>query len=285
MAIDPHHLLGLPIPDVRQGFSERDTILYALALGYGQDPTDERALVYCYEKALKATPTLPLVLAHPGFWMRDLPTGIDWRKVVHAEQTLEVHGPIPTSGEVTGQTRVVEVLDRGEGKGAMVIFERRLLETATGRLIATMRQSNLCRADGGFGGVNRKIAPPAVIPDRQPECVVWFQTRPEMALCYRLSADPNPLHADPEAARLAGFSKPILHGLATFGAIARAIIMAESGYRADRLKRLQARFTGVVYPGETIQTELWRVAHGVNFRARVLERETIVIDNGVAHLD
>src|SRR5262249_44212601 len=126
MTIDYDRLMALDIPDVEQSYTARDTILYALALGYGYDPLNELALNYCYEKTLKSAPTMPLVVSHPGFWMRDLDTGIEASKIVHGEQSLELHRPLPVSGRTVGRTRVTEIIDKGPGRGAVVLFRRQL---------------------------------------------------------------------------------------------------------------------------------------------------------------
>jgi len=281
MTIDPAKLLAIRI-SAEQRFSERDAILYALAVGYGHDPLDAAGLRYCYEEGLRAAPTLPIVLGHPGFWMRDLDTGIDWRRVVHGEQELHLHGPIPVSGHVTSETRVVDVIDKGAGRGAVVIFDRVVADASTGTPIATMRQSNFCRGDGGFGGPTRPIAKPTDLPGGAPDHVVLLPTRPETALLYRMSADLNPLHADPAAARRAGFDRPILHGLASFGLVAHALTKASCGYDGGRLKRMAGRFTGAIFPGETVRTEIWDRGGVLHFQALVHERDAPLMGNGIA---
>jgi len=281
MTINETALLDIVIPDRRHEYAESDLILYALALGYGEDPLDERALRYCYEKALRPVPTAPLVLAHPGFWMREHDTGVDWRQIVHLDQSLEILGQIPISGAVTGKTRVLDVLDRGVGRGAIVRFERTLINEASGEIIARMMQSNLCRADGGFSGRDAPLAIRKRVPDRSPDSIIEVTTRPETALLYRLSADLNPLHADPASARQSGFPKPILHGLATFGIVCRALIKSRCDYDGSCLSRIAARFTGIVYPSDTLSVELWNDTGEVRFRARVPARDVIVVDDGV----
>jgi acyl dehydratase len=286
MSIDYDALLNIQIPDVVQTYNERDTMLYALSIGYGFDPLNEAALSFCYERALKTAPTMPLVLAHPGFWMRDLKTGIDWKKVVHGEQLLELHQPLAPAATVLGKSRVTEIVDKGAGKGALVEFERRLFDQASGELLATMRQVNFCRADGGFGGSSRSARPPASNepPSSAPNHVVDLPTRPEAALIYRLSADPNPLHVDPSAARAAGFPRPILHGLATFGIAGHALLAAVCGYASERIRSLSTRFTKPVFPGDTVRTEIWCDDLNVVFRSSVLQRNEVVLSSGRATL-
>jgi acyl dehydratase len=284
MSIDYDKLLHIEIPDVDQQYSARDTILYALGLGFAYDPLNEDALAFCYEKSLRVVPTLPLVLAHPGFWMRDLDTGIDSSKVVHGEQQIELHKLPAASGHVVSKTQVVEIADKGVGRGAVVTFERQLYDSASRELLATMRQANFCRADGGFGGPCGTPRAPWQSPTTAPDHIVDLPTRPEMALLYRLSADLNPLHVEPAVARAAGFARPILHGLATLGVACHAILKSVCGYRSERLRSLAARFFSPVYPGETIRTELWQSGEELQFRALVPDRDVLVLTAGHARL-
>src|SRR5690606_19605588 len=159
MAIDYDKLLALEIPDAEHTFTERDTILYALGVGVGHDPMDTHDLRYVYEPQLKTLPTYPTVLGYPGFWARDLDTGIDWVRLVNGEQGVRIHRPIPASGTVVGRTRVLDVIDKGPGKGALVYSERTVTD-ASGALLATVTQTQFCRADGGFGGPQRPAPPP-----------------------------------------------------------------------------------------------------------------------------
>ncbi len=280
MAIDYDKLLALKIPDIERTYSERDAIFYALSLGLSQDPMNADELAFTYEDNLKVLPTFPVVVAQPGFWARELDTGIDWVKVVHGEHDLVLHKPLPPSGTVQSQTRVTEVIDKGSGKGALVISERTVTDKATGELYATITQNTFCRGDGGFGGPPRQAPEPHVLPTRTPDVVCDLETRPEMALIYRWNADMNPLHADPAIAKAAGFPRPILHGLATYGVAGHAILREMCGYDPARFKSMAVRFSAPVYPGETIRTEMWRDGGVVSYRARVVERDVIVLNNG-----
>ena len=284
MAIVYDKLIALKIPDVEQRYDEKDVMLYALGVGLGQDPVDEDQLAFVYEKSLKVLPTFAVVAANPGFWVRELDTGIDWVRIVHGEHSLVLHKPLPPTGWLFGRTRVTEVIDKGPGKGALVYSERTIEDKATGELLATVRQTGFCRADGGFGGPPRTPPAPHPIPQRAPDLVCDLGTRPETALLYRLNADRNPLHAEPAVARAAGYPKPILHGLATFGVAGHAILKTQCGYDPTRFKSMAGRFSAPVYPGETIRTEMWRDGAIVSFRARVPERDVMVMDNGRAEI-
>jgi acyl dehydratase len=179
---------------------------------------------------------------------------------------------------------VVEIVDKGPGKGAIVYSERLLSDQATGERIATIVQTTFCRGDGGFGGPPREQRPVHPIPDRAPDLVCDLPTRPETALIYRLSADRNPLHADPAVAQAAGFPRPILHGLATFAVAGHAVLKTVCGYDPARLTAIAGRFSAPVFPGETIRTEMWCDGPVVSFRARVVERDVVALNNGRAEI-
>ena len=140
--------------------------------------------------------------------------------------------------------------------------------------------STFCRGDGGFGGENKPGPTPAAIPEREPDHICDLTTLPRQALIYRLSGDYNPLHADPKVARAAGFERPILHGLATYGLAARAILKTLLDYNASRLTGLDVRFSAPVLPGETITTNMWKDGATVSFECRVNERDVTVLKNG-----
>ena len=282
MAIVYDKLMALKIPDVEQTYGPKDCMLYALGLGFGLDPMNEDELVFVYEKNLKVLPTMPVVLGYPGFWVKDLDTGVDWVKVLAGEHSLDLHRPLARSGTILSRSRVVEIVDKGAGKGAIVYSERTVDDKMTGARVATIVQSTFCRGDGGFGGPPRAQRPVHPIPERAPDHVCDLPTRPETALIYRLSGDPNPLHVDPAVATAAGFPRPILHGLATFGVAGHAILKTLCGYDPARLISIAGRFSAPVFPGETIRTEMWRDGSVVSFRARVLERNVIALNNGRA---
>jgi acyl dehydratase len=284
MPIVYEKLLALKIPDVEHTYGPKDSMLYALGVGLGLDPMDEEQLAFVYEKHLKVLPSMAVVLAHPGFWAKDLDTGIDWVKVVAGEHSVVLHRPLKPSGTVLGRTKILDIVDKGAGKGAIIYSERVIDDKASGERIATIAQTTFCRGDGGFGGPPREQRPVHSIPARAPDFACDLPTRPEMALIYRLSADPNPLHADPATAKAAGFPRPILHGLATFGVCGHAILKTLCGYDSTRLTALAGRFSAPVFPGETIRTEIWRDGAVASFRARVVERDVVAINNGRAEI-
>ena len=280
MPLDYDNLLALQVPDVLHDVTERDAILYALGVGLGHDPMDENHLAFVTEQNLKTLPTFACVLGYTPFWLRE--AGIDFPKAVHGEQGVVIHRPIPGRGRVIGVTRILDAVDKGADKGALIYSERRIVEAESGDTIATLTQTTFCRGDGGFGGPQRATPAPDALPARAPDAVCDLATRPEAALLYRLSGDTNPLHSDPAHARAAGFPRPILHGLATFGVAGHAILKTVCGYDPARLAAMSGRFSAPVYPGETIRTEMWRDGATLSFRARVFERDVVAINNGRA---
>ena len=271
-------------PEVEQTYSEKDSMLYALSIGYGYDPMDEAQLAFVYEKDLKVAPTMPVVLGYPGFWMKDPATGIDWVTLLHAGQSLRLHAAIPSAGTVVTSTRIKAVIDKGAARGALVVQERQVRDKTSGALLATLEQATLCRSDGGFGRGDTAPPAPLPIPGRPPDMVCDLPTLPQSALFYRLCADPNPVHADPALARAAGYARPLLHGLCSFGVAAHAVLRSCCGYDPLRLASLSLRFSSPVYPGETLRTEIWVGDTGVVFRTWAIEREMIVMDYGNATL-
>lgn len=279
MTIDPERLLDWPIPDAHQDYDERDCILYALGLGFGGEPLDPRHLRHVYERDLQPFPSLALVLAAGPRWASDPATGINYEKVVHAEQSFTLARPLPTRASVRSSSKVTDVVDKGAGRGAIVVSERALYFGNEKAPAAVLSSSLFCRGDGGFGGRAGPILKRPALPDSTPDASVSLVIPPNLALLYRISGDMNPLHADPTVAATAGFRAPILHGLSSFGLALRAAIEGLDLAPAA-LTGAGVRFTGPVYPGETISTEIWRQAGRLAFRSRIPERDALVLDHG-----
>jgi acyl dehydratase len=284
MTIVYDKLMALDIAPAEQIYDAKDCMLYALGVGLGHDPMNEDELAFVYEKDLKVLPIMATVLAHSGSLARNPDSGINWVMVVNGEQGFALERPLSGEGVLIGRTKIVEVIDKGAGKGALLLTERKITDKATGAPIGTVTQTIFCRGDGGFGGPPRQSPQPHPIPTRAPDAVCDFGTRPEMALIYRLSGDYNPLHAEPAAAKAAGFDRPILHGLGTFGVSGHALLKTVCGYDPARLKSFSCRFSAPVFPGETIRTEMWRDGPIVSFRARVVGRDVIAINHGRAEV-
>jgi acyl dehydratase len=279
--IDPGYLLGLALPETRITLQERDAMLYALGVGFGSDPLDPGQLKFVYEKELQAVPSIATVYPAMMSLKRAGNTGIDFTKLVHGTQGFRLHRAFPVKGELVGRATVTDLVDKGKDKGALVYMTGETFDAASGERIATVTSMYFCRADGGFGG--KSEAPvPEPLPQREPD-LVWEQSTPDnLALIYRLSGDYNPLHADPEFAKRARFERPILHGRATFGVAAHALLRMCCDYQPERLVGMDARFTAPVYPGERLRVEIWNESMAVRFRLSVPARGAVALDNGKA---
>ena len=285
MALQYDELLTHDFGVIEHSYTTKDSALYALGTGYAFDPLDEKELRFVYEENMLAVPTLPVVLAFPGFWARESWTGIDWTKILHGEQGLRMHKPLPAAGTVTARTKITAIVDKGEGRGALIYTARDVTDKATGEVYCTLTSTTFARGDGGFGGPDGPTKPVHQLPEREPDLFLDLGTLPQTALIYRLSGDDNPLHADPKVAAKAGFKAPILHGLATLGVAGHAILKTFCDYDPARFKSLDLRFSAPVYPGETIRTEMWRDGEVVSFRARSVERpDIVVLNNGRAEV-
>ena len=268
------------IPEARQTFGPLDAVRYALSIGLGRDPLDPWQLQFVDDhKGPRIVPSFCSVLGHPGFWLADPRTTVDAGRLVHAEQGFSLHKPIPGAGTVVGETRIADVVDKGAEKGALLYLEKTLRDADTGEAIATETRTLMLRGDGGYDGPSGTPRPAPEEPDGEPDITVVVATRPEQALLYRLNGDPNPLHLDPAAAQEAGFERPILHGLCTFGIACHAILRAFAADDPEALRSMSARFSAPVYPGETVEVEMWR--NGA-FRARAADRDVFVLRNGLA---
>jgi len=267
-------------------YTEKDVMLYALGIGFGDDPMDETELAFVYEKNLKAVPTAATVL-HASIGRPQMAgsrsdhrlSSVNYAMIVHGEQKIELRRPLPTSGVFTIATRTIGAFDKGAGRGAVIVNET-IWSDEAGDKIATLTGTIFARGDGGFGGPIEGAPQPHAVPSRAPDKTVEFTTRPGQALLYRLNGDRNPLHADPEVARRAGFDRPILHGLCTYGITCRAVLKALRDYDPERILSHQVRFSSPVLPGDTIAVDLWRDGDVVSFEARATERGVTVIKNG-----
>jgi len=273
-----------PFQEIRQTLTKRDTMLYALGVGLSADPMERGPLRFTYEKELQALPSMAAVLCTPGSWMVDPKSGIDYLKIVHGEQDVRIHRPLPVEGELRARSRVVAVNDKGPGKGA-VIEQQREVYGPSGELLATVRQVAFGRGEGGYSqqpGARSDDAPAALpsVPDRAPDAELSLTSLPQSALIYRLSGDYNPLHSDPDVAAKAGFPRPILHGLCTYGMATHAVLKHACDYDASRIKRMAVRFSSPVFPGETVKFQMWNGDAGLHLRARVDERDVVVLNNG-----
>jgi acyl dehydratase len=280
MAIRYDHLMALEFPAWDFAWNERDTQLYALAVGMGRDLPAE--LPFVYEAGLQALPTFATVMAWEDTWQER--TGMDIGQIVHGEQRVTLQRPLPVAGRGIATLRIADVFDKGVGRGAVLLAETTLRDAAGGEPFATLLSTVFARGDGGFGGPAGRGPAPHALPQRAPDDTVTLQVRPEQALLYRLCGDRNPLHADPAFARAAGFDRPILHGLCSYGMAAAAVVKAACAHDAARLTHIEARFTAPVFPGETIATDVWVDGGTASFRTRVVERAVVALDHGMARI-
>lgn len=276
--MDIEKIRNLQLASLEQTYETRDTILYALGLGYGADPLDERELPFVFERDLRVVPSIACVLCHPGFWLQKPEYGADWVRILHAEQAFRLHRPLPATGTLRGTYSVCSIEDKGADKGALLHQLKELYDVNSGDHLATVRSTLFLRGNGGEGGFGDALEPATALPDGAPDRVVEIPTDIRAALIYRLSGDWNPLHADPAIARKAGFDRPILHGLCTNGIACRAVLQEYCNNDPDRLRSMFVRFSSPVYPGETIRLEFYQGEGNVRFRAIAAERGVTVLD-------
>lgn len=281
--MDIEKIINLNLAATDQRYDIRDTILYALGLGYGADPLDAADLRFVYEERLKAVPSMCTILSHPGFWLKDPLYQVAWIKVLHAEQAFTIHQPLPVSGNIRGILKVVGIEDKGPDRGSLLHVEKTLF-TADAVKLATVRSTLLLRGDGGQGSYGDTIPAPAALSVRDPDRVVEIPTLTRAALIYRLSGDWNPLHADPMSAARAGFDRPILHGLCTYGMACRALLRTYCDDDTSRMSSMFARFSAPVFPGETIRFEFQEDGDEIRFKAVVKERGVVVLDRCSAEI-
>ena len=283
MPISYPDILDITSEPKTASWTDRDSMLYALGIGMGQDPLNEDELKFVYESGLKAVPTMATCMAWGGGPSPGA-MGINYMLVVHGEQKVELHKPLPTEAEIATDGRVLGVYDKGPGKGAVIVVETTMTDSRNGDKLATLTSSIFARGDGGFGGPSEGAPEPHQVPDRAPDVSLDFPTKPDQALVYRLSGDRNPLHSDPAIAKMAGFPRPILHGLCTYGVTCRAVLQAFCDFDPAKIKSHAIRFSAPVFPGETITVDLWKDGDVVSFEARVKERGLTVAKNGKTEL-
>jgi acyl dehydratase len=256
--IDPDVALGAPPRIDEFSWTSSDVLLYHLALGAGTPPTDPRELRYATEKDLQVLPTFgiiaPTVHATEPPKVESPGISIDLQTIVHASQRIDVPRPLPTSGRATLSTRVTGVYDKGS---AAIVVSESTATSSEGTLLWKGTSSIFAKGAGGFGG-DRGPSSPASAPDRAADHVIVTPTMPSQALLYRLLGDRNPLHSDPDFAAGAGFPAPILHGLCTYGMVCKAVVDTVLDGDVSRVAGYGVRFAGVVYPGETLRTSVWR---------------------------
>jgi len=279
MPIDYDSIMSLKAEGDEFTYTDRESILYALGIGFARDPMDREELKYVYESPdMKTVPTMATVIA---WGQRTLnKADLNWLMIVHGEQRLKLHKPLPTAATIIADSRVTGCYDKGAEKGAIILTETEIRDKASGDKLCTLGSTIFARGDGGFGGPAGGGPEPHPIPERAPDMVAESTTTPDQAILYRLSGDRNPLHIDPDFASAAGFPRPIIHGLCTYGTACRTVIREVCGYDHTQIEEFDVRFSAPVFPGETIVTEMWRDGNVLSFQCKLKERDATVIKNG-----
>ena len=278
---DVEEALAIEPVEVPVSYTDRDTLLYAVAIGMGKDPLDANELPYvCETQGDRVVPSAATVLTRGASRGQDpLRSKMNFALLLHGEQRLTVHRPLPPAADILVSTRTTGVYDKGEAKGALVTNDTEV-KLASGEPLCTLGSTSFYRGDGGFGGSAEGAPVPHPIPDREPDLVCDMPQRVEQALIYALCGDRNPLHRDPDAAKKGGFEAPILHGLCSYGIACHAILKHVLDYDHTRMKTFDVRFSSPAYPGETQTIELWRDGDVISFRVRIKERDVVSINNG-----
>lgn len=277
MPIDQDRILALTATSTI-AWTPKSTALYALGVGLGRDPMDMAGLRYVAVEPLRTLPSMiaSLLIGH-GIGAKQM--GVKFRAIVHAAQRVTVPKPLPDHGRARVSTSIIAVHDNGEDKGATIVARSEVADEASGEQIATAEIEILARADGGFGGLP-PVREPWRRPDRAPDQVSAFDVHPNQAILFRLSGDTNPLHVNPEVACAAGFERPILQGLCSYG-MACAAVRNLTGDNDSGLD-FGARFSAPVFPGDRLLVELWRVGDDIRFEGRVPQRDSVVLKQGRA---
>lgn len=277
MPIDYPAVLNLKSEGIRLSWSESEAMLYALGIGLGSDPLDQQELQFVYEKNLKVVPTFAASV------MRAVQPGnieLNRSKVVDGGRRLVLHSALPRSAEALADAQVVSVYDRGPDKGAVIMRKVEMRNALTGAPMATLTSTTFALGDGGFAGPPFKPEALAETPSRPPDRTVEVATPPNLALIYRLAGDRNPIHVDPHIAASVGYSKPILHGLCTYGICCRLILRDYVDFDVGAIKLHEARFSSPFFPGEILSVDFWKDGRSICFEARSKERNKKVLANG-----
>lgn len=278
MPINYEKLMATRVHDLPCSYTQQDSMLYALGIGFGADPLNRKELPFVYEgNGLDTVPTMASMLLPHTFLDG---CGWDYTNVLHADQRLELYRPLPPAAKLLANRRVVAVYDKGATRGAKIMLEAEVRLAKDDTVLFTLTSTLIARGDGGFGGPPGSGPLPHRLPKREPDLSCDIVTRRDQALLFRLSGDMNPLHSDPDVAGNAGFSEPILHGRCTAGIACRAILKTICDYDFTMVTGFDVRFSAPVYPGDILTTEMWQDRHVVSFRCIVKERNAVVINNG-----
>ena len=281
MTINYDEIMNLKSENVEISYSDKDSILYSLGIGLGNDPMNLNELKYVYENSQSVLPSMATNFQYHSPLL--LKTNINFIMVVHGEQRLSITNALPVSGDFIANAKVIGCYDKGPARGAIIEVETTVKNKKNNEEICKLVSTTFARGDGGFGGPDSPKKE-IFIPDGEPDYVSEVSTKPDQALIFRLSGDYNPLHSDPNFAKAAGFEKPILHGMCTYGIACRSLVDKICENDASKLKRFDCRFSSPVYPGETIITEMWKKDKMIYFNSKVKERDKLVLKNGVSEI-
>lgn len=274
MPINPE-AAGTTSGPFERSWTSSDCLLYALGVGAGVNE-----LAFTTENSAEVRqavlPTFAVIAGGGGRAMGAIGS-FNPAMLVHGEQAIEVHGPIPVEGRVATTSTIVGIYDKGSG--AVVATESVSVDAETGEPRFTNRSSVFIRGEGGWGGDRGPSGGRNAAPERAPDEVVTYETAPDQALLYRLSGDRNPLHSDPAFAAKAGFERPILHGLCTYGFTGRALLHTLCDSDPARFRSMEARFSSPVYPGDLLTVSMWVDGDQALFRTEN-QRGQVVIDAG-----
>jgi acyl dehydratase len=279
MPINREKALAHVFPEGEGSYTKDDVILYALGVGAGNPPTDPSELEYTFEKNLKVLPSFVTTANSGGSSFFGVP-GLEFNPalMLHGEQDIEIHKTLPPEAKLAGKSSIVDIYDKG--KAALLVFQS-VASDESGEPLFTNRSSLFLRGEGGFGGESGpKVG--NVAPDREPDEIILSTTLPQQAILYRLNGDKNPLHIDPEFAKMGGFDRPIIHGLCSYGIVCKAVVDGVLGGDPTKVARYQARFAGVAYPGETYKVLCWREGNQILIEARIVERDDAVVISNAA---
>ncbi len=277
MPIDPS-ALGFKSAEYENHFDQRDVMLYALGVG-----ADSNELLFCTENSsgvsLKTLPTFAVVaIGTPPLDLWMAAGRFDPSQLLHGEQSVELFSDLPTKGTIVSTTEIVGIYDKITA--AVVVTETTAKDKETQKVLFKLTSSAFIKGEGNFNGDRGPSAARVTMPEGDPDLVVSYQTQQNQALLYRLSGDRNPLHSDPSFARLAGFDRPILHGLCSFGFTGRAILNTLCDSDTSRFGLMSARFITPVFPGDRLDVKIWKQENGGLFRTES-QRGDVVIDFGM----
>ncbi len=291
MPLDPNRVLQHVFQPVEQSYGPRDAMLYALGIGYGRQTPSPAELDFIFEERLKVSPAFAVTLGFKS--LRDENLGIDFARVVHSEQRLVLHQPLPPRARTVCRLRIPRLVDRGADKGALLYLEREVRDADTQALYATSTMVSYCRGDGGFRAAPEEAPEAPRVPEVACDQAFDIELPQNAAFIYRLSGDYNPLHVDPAFAARAGFERPILHGLLLFGEASRLALGAYGAHDPARLRSIQCRFTRPTFAGDAVQVRFWRLPQdpqgepdtvALAFRVLVPSRGETALDNGLIRL-